>query len=93
MHFLALRGINRTVWGTKLLQTGVLAHPVDYISSCQIMKAWHCCLSQIGCFNPPLPPHPPWLPPTPPSHPPPIDSIHDITGTEKLSEKPAVFWN
>ena len=28
----------------------------------------------------------------PPSHPPPIDSIRDITGTEKkLSQKPAAF--
>ena len=30
MHFSALRGINRTACGTKLLLTAVLAHPVVY---------------------------------------------------------------
>ena len=38
-----------------------------------------------------LPTRPHRSPNPPPICPPPIDSIHDITGTEKLSEKPAAF--
>ena len=91
IHFLALRGINRTAWGTKLLLTAVLAHPMDCSSSGPILKAEHCCLSPNSCFSPPsashppLPPPPPSRPPTPlpPARPPPIDSICDITGSEK----------
>jgi len=49
----------------------ILAHPVDCISSCHILKAQHCCLSPNDQPSA--------------SHPPPIESIHDITGTEKLS--------
>ena len=63
MHFSALWGINRTAWGTKLLLTAVLAHPVDCTSSGPILKAQHCCLSPNGCFSPPSASHPP--PPTP----------------------------
>ena len=33
----------------------------------------------------------PHCPPHPPTRPPPIDSIRDITGTEKNSQKPAAF--
>ena len=85
MHFSALRGINKTAWGNRLLLTAVLAHPVDCTSSGPILKAQHCCLSLNGCFSPPSASHPP-LPP--PSHPPPpIDSICDITGTEKIYPK------
>ena len=43
-------------------QTGpkaVLAHPLDCISLCHLLKAQHCCLSPNGCFNPPLASHPP----------------------------------
>ena len=40
MQFSALRDINRTAWGTKLLLMAVLANPVYYISSCHIMKAY-----------------------------------------------------
>ena len=41
---IALRGINRTTRGTKLLLTAVMAHmhAVDFISLCQILKAQHC---------------------------------------------------
>ena len=66
MNFLALRGINRTAWGTKLLLTAILAHPVDCISSCQILKAQHCCLNPNGCFDLPLATYPP--PPPSPHH-------------------------
>ena len=38
MHFLTLRGANRTAWGTRLLLTAVLAHPVDCTSSGPILK-------------------------------------------------------
>ena len=51
MHFFALRGINRTAWGTNLLLTAVLAHPVDCISSSPILKAQHCCLSPNSCLR------------------------------------------
>ena len=80
MHFLALRGINKTAWGTKLLLRAVLAHPVDCTSSGPILRAQHCCSSPNGYFSLPLASHPP-LPP--PARPPPIDSIWDVTGSEK----------
>ena len=77
-----LRGINRTAWGTRLLLTAVLAHPVYCTSSGPILKTQHCCLSPNGCFSPPSVSHPP--PPPPPTRLPPIDSIHDITGSENI---------
>ena len=91
MHFSALRGINETAWGTKMLLAAVLGHHVDYASSGPILKAQHCCLGPNGCFSPPSASHPPQ--PPPPAHPPPIDSIRDITGSagKKLSKKPAAF--
>ena len=49
---MVLRGINRTVWGTRLLLTPVLASFVDCISLCHKLKAQHCSLSLSGCFNP-----------------------------------------
>ena len=79
MHFLAMRGINRTAWDTKLLLAAVSSSPVDCISLCQLLKAKHCSLSPICYFTPPSAPHRPNHPP----HPPPIDSIRDITGAEK----------
>ena len=79
-HFMFLGRVNRTEWGTKLLLTAVLASLVDCISSCHLLKAQHCSLSLNWCFTPPSAPHPPHPPPT---HLPPIDSIHDTTGTEK----------
>ena len=82
---MVLRGINRTAWGTRLLLTPVLASFVDCISLCHTLKAQHCSLSLNGCFNLPSASHTPQPLPTP------IDSIHDITGTENLSEKPAAF--
>ena len=78
VHFMVLGCVNRTAYGTKLLLTAVWASLVDCISSCHFLKAQHCSLSPNGCFTPPLAPHLP-----PPPIPPPIDSIHDITGTEK----------
>ena len=44
VHFMVLRGINRTVWGTKLLLTTVLTSFVDCISLCHTLKAQHCSL-------------------------------------------------
>ena len=85
VHFMALEGINRTAWGTRLLLTAVLASLVDSTSLCPILRAQHCCLSPNGCFNPPSASHPP--PHPPPAHPPPIDSIRDITSTEKNHPK------
>ena len=84
VHFMALEGINRTAWGTRLLLMAVLASLVDSTSLCPILRAQHCCLSPNGCFSPPSVSHPP-PPPRhpPPTRPPPIDSIRDITGTEK----------
>ena len=50
--------------------------------------AQHCCLGPNNCFNPPSASHPPPPPPhPPPTRPPPIDSIHDIIGTEKTVQK------
>ena len=69
-------GINRTAWGTKLLLTAVLAHPVDCTSLGLILKAPN------GCFGPPSASQ---LPPPLPT--PPIYSTLDNTGTENLSKK------
>ena len=61
-----------------------LASLVDSTSLRPILRAQHCCLSPNGCFSLPSASHPPPPPPHPPhTHPPPIDSIRDITGTEK----------
>ena len=59
--------------------------PVDCTSSGPILRAQHCCLSPNRCFSPPSAFHPPPRPP--PACPSPIDSIRDITGSEKLSHK------
>ena len=84
VHFMVLGHVNRTAWDTKLLLMAVWASLVDCISSCHLLKAQHCSLSPNGCFTPPSAPHLPPLPTPPlPTHPPPIDSIRDITGTEK----------
>ena len=70
--------INRTAWGTRLLLMAVWASLVVCISS------WHFQGTALPfesewvvypAFG--SPPHPP------PTHPPPIESIRDITGTEK----------
>ena len=45
---MVLRGINRTVWGTRLLLTSVLTSFVDCISLCHKLKAQHCSLSLSG---------------------------------------------
>ena len=85
---MALEGINRTAWGTRLLLTAVLASLVDSTSLCPILRAQHYCLGPNGCFNPPSASHPPPPPPhPPPARPSPIDSIRDITGTEKNIQK------
>ena len=84
--------VNRAAWSTKLLLMAVWAFLVDCISLCHLLKAQLCFLSPNGCFNPPSSPRPPSSPtPLPPICPPSIDSIHDITGTERLSQKPAAF--
>ena len=56
IHFSALRGINRTAWGTKLLHTAILTSFVDCISLYHILKAQHCSLGPNGFFNPPTAP-------------------------------------
>ena len=89
---MVLGRVNRTALGTKLLLTAVWASLVDCISSRNFLKAQHCSLSPNVCFIPPSAPHPPPPPaPPPPIRPSPIDSIRDITGTEKNSLKPATF--
>ena len=66
VHFVALKGINRTAWGTRLLLlTAVLASLVDSTSLCPTPRAQHCCLSPNGYFSPPSASHPPPPPPTP----------------------------
>ena len=65
--------VNRTAWGTKLLLTAVWASMVDCISSWHLLKAQHCPLGRMGAL--------PRL--RLPTRPPPIESIRDITGTEK----------
>ena len=81
-------GVNRTAWGTKLLLTAVWASLVDCTSPSHLLKAHHCSLSPNGCFTSPSAPHPPPPPtPPPPTRPPPIESIRDITGTEKKPSK------
>ena len=79
---MVLGRINRTAWGTKLLLTAVWASLVDCISLFHMLKAQHCSLSPNVCFNLSLAPHPPL-----PVRPTPIDSICDITGTEKAISK------
>ena len=65
VHFVALKGLNRTAWGTRLLLTAVLASLVDSTSLCPTPRAQHCCLSPNGYFSPPSASHPPPPPPTP----------------------------
>ena len=83
---MVLGRVNRTALGKKLLHTAVWASLVDCISSRNFLKAQHCSLGPNGCFIPPSATHP-----SPQPTPPPIDSIRDITGTEKNSLKPAAF--
>ena len=78
---MALGGINKTPWGTKLLLTAVLACHVYCVSLCLILKTQHFFLDPNGCFNQPSAPYSP-----PPSTPSLIDSIQEL---KKLSQKPA----
>ena len=71
---MALRGINRTAWDTKLLLTAVLAHPVDSISSCQIALLFESEWLLQPAFSSSF---------TPIFRLPPIDLIRDIRETEK----------
>ena len=89
VHFMALEGINRTAWGTRLLLTAVLASLVDSTSLCPILRAQHCCLSPNSCFGPPLASHPPLSPP--PSCPPTPYRLNPryYRHRKKLSKKPA----
>ena len=88
MHVMVLGLINRIAWGTKLLLTAVWASLVNCTSSCHLLKVQHCPLSPNGYFTLLSAPHLP-LPPTspPPICPSPIESIHDITGAEKIYQK------
>ena len=83
VYFMVLGRVNRTAWDTKLLLTAVWASLVDCISSRHLLKAQHCSLSSNGCFSTPSAPHLP----LPPACPPLIDSICDITGSEKTHLK------
>ena len=74
-----LRGINKTAWGSKVIQTEDLAFPVSCASMGHQLMAQHC---PNVCFSPPMASHPPHLSPT---HPPPIDSIHKSTKTTSLA--------
>ena len=69
--------------GYQTVPHGSLDPSVDCISSCNdhdhLLKAQHCSVSPNWCFTPPLAPHTP----TP--------YRLNITGTEKLSQKPAAF--
>ena len=87
VHFMAQEGINRTAWvhGVPGCSSRQSWPPSWILRLCPMLGARHCCLGPNGCFGPPLAFHPP------PTRPPPIDSIRDITGTEKLSKKPAAF--
>ena len=79
--------------GTKLLLMAVLAHFVDCISLCQILKAQCCCLSQNGCCNQPSAPHHPYpLSARPPAHPPYIQSMI-LWELKKLSEQVLMFYH
>ena len=81
VHFMVLGHINRTTWGTNCSSwQSAWASLVDCRNLCNLLKAQHYSLNPNGYFNPPLALHP-----LRPSHPllPPIDSIRDITGTEK----------
>ena len=87
VHFMtcvALRGINKTAWGAKLILTAGLAYPVNCASLGHLLTAQHCHLCLNICFSPPTAPHPPPQPtPPPPTRPPPIDSIRVITAVQK----------
>ena len=73
--------VNRTAWGTKLLLTAVWASLVDCISS------WHLTEGTALPFESKWVLYPafgsPPAPTTHPTRPPPIESIRQITGTEK----------
>ena len=84
VHFMVLGRVNRTAWDTKLLLTAVWASLVDCIKFISLTEGTALLLSLNGYFNPPSAPHPPPpLTPPPPTRALPIDSIRDITGTEK----------
>ena len=72
--------VNRTAWGTKLLLTAVRASLVDCISSEGTALPFESKWVLYPAFGSPTAPT---THPTPSHPPPPIDSIRDITGTEK----------
>ena len=74
---MVLECINRTAWGTKLFLMVVWASLVDCVSLCHLLQAQHqiSVLTRLQLS-------------THLSHSPtPIDSIHDIAGTEKTVSK------
>ena len=58
----ALRGINKTAWGAKLILTADLVHHSSCASLGHLLKAQHCHFCLRVCFSPPMAPHPPPLP-------------------------------
>ena len=69
-----LRGINKTVWGARLILTADLVYHSSCASLGHLLMAHHCQLRLNVCFSPHMAPH---LPP------PPIDSIRIITAVKK----------
>ena len=74
--------VNRTAWGTKLFLTAVWASLVDCISSWPLTEGTALPFESERVLYPTY-----GSPPAPTTHPtplpPPIESIRDITGTEK----------
>ena len=87
MHFSVLRDINRTAWNTKLLSTA--SWPILCIVSVHVTywrhstSVWVQIVVRIVAIAHPQLPTFPHLPT--PARPPLIDSIRDITRTEKTS--------
>ena len=68
VHFMPLRDINKTAWGTKLILTAGLAYPVSCASLGRLLMAQRCHLCLSVCFSLPSASHPPPTP-FPPTHP------------------------
>ena len=78
MACVALRDINRIVWGLKMFLATGLAHLVSCASPCPLLMTQNCCFYLNGRL------YLLWL--YTQSHPY-IDEIHDITGIEKTALK------
>ena len=82
MAYVALRGINKTAWGAKLILTADLASPVSCTSLSHLLMAQHCHLCLSVYFSLPMA-----------TQPPPIDSICNITAVEKNQLKNQGYSN